>query len=423
MKNVPRVVLGLGLTTAWGRNVTRGALAYAERHGPWDCELPLAGFYTIDALKRLGKINGLIVPSDLAELVASTLGRKMPIVAVGTTSPAAVPRHLPHLHENHAEIAQMAMTHFIERGFRHFAYYAFRGYHMAKLHGNAFVSLLRSHGFECSWFKKEAGEGVRSETANDLKMNEWLRKLPKPVAVLASWDGAAHEVTMACRKMNIAVPEQVAVLGIGNDEYQCLLCNPYLSSLDPGLERLGYESAQMLDNMLRKTGKKRVQTGPTLFPPIRVVTRQSTDVIAVSDERVAAAVRKIHEHLSAGVNVKLLARELGIGRRTLEIAFKKHLGRTVYDEIVRAQIARASRLLEDGELSVAEITQHCGFQQVSHFRTFFKKHTGTTPLEYRIRNQRRRYQGIPYEVDRLPSDTATLRAPKRQLAGCDHRYP
>ncbi|MCL2641591.1 MAG: helix-turn-helix domain-containing protein [Phycisphaerales bacterium] len=225
-------------------------------------------------------------------------------------------------------------------------------------------------------------------------MNEWIRNLPKPVAVLASWNGAAREVTMACRKMNIAVPEQVAVLGTGNDKYHCLLCSPYLSSLDPGLKRLGYESAKMLDRMLRK-GRTRVKAGPTLFPPIRVVTRQSTDVIAVSDERVAAVVRNIREHLAEGVNVKQLVRKLNVGRRTLEIAFKKHLGRTVYDEIVRTQIERASRLLEDGERSVEEIAQHCGFQYVSHFRTFFKKHTETTPLEYRTHNQRQRYQGIP----------------------------
>ncbi|MCL2645492.1 MAG: DNA-binding transcriptional regulator [Phycisphaerales bacterium] len=393
MKNVPRVVLGFGLTAAWGRSVTRGVLAYTERYGPWDYELPLTGPFTADTLRRLGKVNGLIVNSDLADLAASTLKRKVPIVAVGITGPSAVPKHLPHLLENHDEIAKMAVEHFIERGFRNFAYYAFRGYHMAKIYGSAFRSLLHAHGFACSWFKKEAGKDIRSETENDLKMNEWIRKLPKPVAVLASWDGAAREVTMACRKMNIAVPEQVSVLGTGNDEYQCLLCSPHLSSLDPGLERLGYESARMLDHMLRKGG--RVKAGPILFPPIRVVTRQSTDVIAVSDERVAAAVRKIHEHLTAGVNVKQLVHELGMGRRTLELAFKKHLGRTVYDQIVRTQIERASRLLEDGELPVAEIAQRCGIQHASHFCAFFKKQTGSTPLEYRSRNQRQRYQGIP----------------------------
>ncbi|MCL2641507.1 MAG: DNA-binding transcriptional regulator [Phycisphaerales bacterium] len=392
MKNVPRVVLGLGLTAAWGRRVTRGIMTYAERHGPWDCELPLTGPFTADTLRRLGKVHGLIVPSDLAALVTTTLGRNVPVVAVGTTGPSAVPKHLPHLYENHAEIAKMALEHFLERGFRNFAYYAFRGYYMAKIHGNAFLNALQPHQFQCSWFKKE--EGIR-EAANDLKMNEWVRKLPKPVAILASWDGAAREVTMACKKMKIDVPEQVAVLGIGNDEYQCLFCSPHLSSVDTGLERLGYEAAQTLDNMLRKKEGGKVKGGPVLLPPIRVVTRQSTDVIAVNDERVAAAIRNIHDHLSTGINVKQLVRELSIGRRTLELAFEKHLGRTVYDEIVRTQIARASQLLEDGNLSVAKIAQHCGIQQPSHFCAFFKKHTGTTPLEYRSRNQRQRYQGIP----------------------------
>ncbi|MCL2646372.1 MAG: substrate-binding domain-containing protein [Phycisphaerales bacterium] len=409
MKNVPRVALGFKLTTAWGRRVMQGVIAYAERHGPWDCELPLTDSLTTDTLRQLGDVDGLIVQSDLANLVAPALSGKMPVVRVGMPLPDAEPKFQPHLHESPDEIAKMAIEHFRERGFRNFAYYAFRGYYLARIYGNAFVSQLQSRGFECAWFKKEASEDIQSETINSVNMNEWIRKLPKPVAILASWDGAAREVTMACRKMNIAVPEQVAVMGIGNDKYQNLLCSPYISSLDPGLERLGYESAKMLDHMLRKQlapgsaegsrepagGKRGVKASPKLVPPIGVVTRQSTDVIAVSDERVVEAVRKIHEHLTAGVNVKLLVRELGIGRRSLEMAFKKHLGRTIHDEIARTQIERACRLLEDGECSTVEITQRCGFQQVSHFRTFFKKHTKSTPLEYRIRNQRQHYQGIP----------------------------
>ena len=405
MKSVPRVALGFKLTVAWGRRVMQGVIAYAERHGPWDCELPLTEPLTADTLQQLGDVNGLIVQSDLASLVAPALSGKMPVVRVGMPIPDAEPKFPPHLHENPDAVAKMAIEHFMERGFRNFAYYAFRGYYLAGIYGNAFVSQLRSRGFECSWFKKEASEDILSEATNSFNMNEWIRKLPKPVAILASWDGAAREVTMACRKMNIAVPEQVAVMGIGNDKYQSLLCSPYISSLDPGLERLGYESAKMLHHMLapgsaggsRGSAKKGrlAKAGPKLVLPIGVVTRQSTDVIAVSDERVADAVRKIHEHLTAGVNVKLLVRELGIGRRSLEMAFKKHLGRTIHDEIARTQIERACRLLEDGECSTVEITQRCGFQQVSHFRTFFKKHTKSTPLEYRIRNQRQRYQGIP----------------------------
>jgi len=208
----------------------------------------------------------------------------------------------------------------------------------------------------------------------------WLQGLPKPVGILAYDDKLGERVLTACRWAGLAVPNQVAVLGIGNDELMCEVSWPSLSSVSFPTQRLGFEAAEMLDQAMH---------GRTVEPTLRkiqttgVAVRMSTDMLAVDDATITAAVRYIREHAQQRIGVGHGARALGVSRRTLDRRLVAVLGRTVHDELtgVRMQIAR--KLLTDGLHTIAEIASAAGYGTAASFSRAFRQHTGCWPSDYR----------------------------------------
>jgi LacI family transcriptional regulator len=301
---------------------------------------------------------------------------KLPIVVAGNELRAG-------FHQVRADpeaIGRLAAWHLLERGFREFAYYAFDGQPYARLKGMAFKKELARKGYGCAWLESTIARGPTSWWKGRRELISWVKKLPKPVGIFCTWDPVARAVAVACREAGVKVPGEAAILGVNNDELQCGLLNPQLSSIDGGAQRVGIEAASLLQRLM--DGEK---LAPRLVEvdSLRVVVRESTDILAVTDEHVAAAARQIQQELSDGVNVKQIVQRLGVGRRTLEMAFREHLGRTVHDEIVRMQLERATCLLSDGEMSLTNVAVACGFGYQSRLGNFFKKHMGVTPLEYR----------------------------------------
>jgi LacI family transcriptional regulator len=188
----------------------------------------------------------------------------------------------------------------------------------------------------------------------------------------------------ACRRLGVGVPDEVAVLGVDNDEVLCELAAPPLSSIIPNTHRTGYEAAALLEQMM--AGRK--MAGEThLIPPSGLATRQSTDALAIEDTNVAQAVRFIREHACQGIRVQDVIRAVPQARRLLESRFRKLLGRTPHEEIIRVQLNRVKQLLVETDLSLSEIATRTGFAHVEYLSVVFKNKAGTPPSQYRAKNR------------------------------------
>ena len=315
-------------------------------------------------------------------MAAAVRRLKKPAVAVEMQAS----RNMPHVGADPVAIGCLAAKHLMERGFRRFAYCAFHGSLVAMVRGKAFVRSLKSSGYTCEWFKLRSCRTAAEWRPDHAQLMTWVKKLPKPIAVFAVGDAAAREVAMACRDQKISIPGELAILGVDNDDLLCRLCSPQLSSIDTGSQTVGFEAARLLKRMLN--GQKFLNYCVDI-PPAGVVVRESSDVIAVEDPLVAEAVRYIADHLSEGVSVKQMVQHLPVSRRTLEMAFRSHLRRTVHEEIVLARLNRATRLLVDGQTSLAQIASQCGVGHRSRLNGLLKNNTGMTPIEYRRRHQPR----------------------------------
>jgi LacI family transcriptional regulator len=210
----------------------------------------------------------------------------------------------------------------------------------------------------------------------------WLDAVPKPIGIMAVDDSAAHDLAAACLKANVAVPEQVAVIGVNNDDMLCESAWPPLSSVIADYSRMGYAAALLLDRML---AGEQLAPGErmTRLPPLGVADRQSTDVLAIDDAEMADAVRFIREHACDPCSVSDVLRAVPLGRRRLERQFVRTLGRTPHDEILRVQMEAAKRLLLEPALTLPDVAERCGFSSSPTFGRAFVRTVGTSPAAYR----------------------------------------
>ena len=177
------------------------------------------------------------------------------------------------------------------------------------------------------------------------------------------------------------MPDDVGVIGVDNDEPLCLVSDPPLSSIWPNHAQVGYEAARLLDAMLQG---RPPPPAPIYLSPGKIVTRLSTNTLAVADRLVAAAARFIREHASEGINVEDVVRETAVCRSVLQRRFKDVFRRTIHDEIVTARLGRAQELLRDTDLPLALIASKSGFRHQEYMGAVFKQRLNTTPARYRI---------------------------------------
>jgi LacI family transcriptional regulator len=208
----------------------------------------------------------------------------------------------------------------------------------------------------------------------------WVSKLPKPVGIMACYDIKAQQLLDVCRENDLAVPEEIAVIGVDNDPVLCNLTTPPLTSVIPNTHRTGYEAAMLLDRMM---SGERIAPKGYLIPPIGVYTRQSTDVLALADREIAAAVRFIREHACDGATIKDLLRVVPLSRRVLEGRYWKSTGRTPHQDLVRFRIDRVKQLLTETDHSLERIAALAGFDHPEYMSVAFKRETGATPGKFR----------------------------------------
>lgn len=385
MREVQRIALLMGQNIGFCRGVLRGVHAYSIDRPSWvfrDAEPEVS---VVDSLKEWNP-HGIIVHLYDKTLLANLRRWKTPIVSVTNTLPSA---RFPLVIADDRRIGQMAAAHFLDRGFTRFGYFGSDWTGFSKLREAGFREKLEEAGYEVRSCYAEflpRPSAAMSWALTDQMVLDWLAHLDKPAAILASNDVPARQLTDLCRLAGYRVPDDLAILGVDNDELECLLSRPPLSSVQMPREKIGYEAARLLDQIMH--GRTPPEE-PIILPPTKIVTRQSTDIVAIDDPDVSAAVEFIRHHIAEHLNVATVTETISLSRRKLERKFKKLLGRTVLEEIQNARIEQAKRLLIETDFLMGAIAKRSGFGTSGRMTIVFSEKTGMTPTEFRRRNMLR----------------------------------
>jgi LacI family transcriptional regulator len=284
-------------------------------------------------------------------------------------------------------IGQMVAAHLRERGFRRFGIYGIESEDYFEERCNNFVQAVQAAGFPCEIYQAGRREIPLDWEEQQQHVAEWIARLEKPIGIMACTDQLGFWFLDACRRADVAVPEAVAVVACENEESLSTMSIPPLSSVQFNAEKVGYEAAALLERMMSGEAPPEVQT---LIPPLGIVTRQSSDIIAVEDKEIAEALRFIRENATRGLTVDGVLRAIPMSRAVLDQRMRAAIGRTAKVEILRVQLDHVKRLLADTDLSLTQIANRAGFRHPQYMAELFKKKCGKTPGRYRAEHQESR---------------------------------
>ena len=393
-KNIPRIALLIDSTQTARRDFLGGIAKYSKTYGPWlfyteqpsyyklkNIEPNLAKQLLLSNLKKWNPDGIILQDSYLCEelddlniptIVLRTLG-------INLSSHPVV----KSVDDDDSEIGKLAAEHFLIRGYRDFAYCGFKGASWSDNRKESFAQRISKLGFKTNFYEPPKNHEDILWKDEQPYLIQWLKTLPKPIALMACNDDRAQNVLDAARVANVFVPEELAIIGVDNDELICNLTTPPLSSVAVNKEKAGYEAAAIMDKMLR--GEKIQEC--IIAPAKYVVTRESTDITSITDPEINKALKFISEHNNRPLQVNEVVEAVCISRRILEKRFRKILGRSLHKEIRRIHIREICQMLLDTNLTVAEIAERLHHTSDKHFSRYFQREKGISPLQYRKKHQ------------------------------------
>lgn len=382
MRSTPHVAVLIETSRAYGRGLLEGVARYVREHGPWSIYFKPHGLgEPPPPWLRRWKGHGILARIDNREMARAVRATGLPAVDLRGRLPDL---GLPRVGVDNGVLARLAFTHLAERGFRQFAFCGLpcgEHPHMDQRRED-FRRLVEQAGYACAVFEPRLGPRPLAWEREQEQLAEWLRQLPKPIGIMASHDDRGQQLLDACRRAGVHVPEQAAVISVENDIILCSLATPPLTSIDVNAPRVGYEAAALLARLM--AGEKPAQPR-ILLDLCRVVTRQSTDVLALDVPDLARAVRFIRERACEGINVADVLHEVPVSRSVLERQFRQVLGRTPKAEILRVQMERARQLLAETDLPLAAVAVRTGFRTEKYFGDIFHRKVGERAGAYRRR--------------------------------------
>jgi LacI family transcriptional regulator len=361
----------------YGRGLLDGIGRYAMAHGQWVLDVEERGLDEKPSrLLRSWEGDGIIFRSTSPTMVQTIRRKRIPAV---DTNSAVVGHGFPLVYADENRVAQLAATHFLERRFQHFAFCSVEERRWVQWRREAYLRELMRLGLHVhvNALKKSTELSCDQQHRS---LVAWVTGLPKPIGILAANDVCGMRLIAACRTAGLRIPEQVAVLGVDNDEVLCRLTSPPLSSIDLDSPSIGYRAASLLADLMRGVT---ISSEPIWIPAHGVVTRRSTDTLAIEDAELVHALAFIREHACEGIDVENVIRNVGISRATLERRFATHFQTTPRQAIVRVQMEQVKCLLAETDYSLEQIAHRTGYKTQSHLSVAFKRETGLTPGEYR----------------------------------------
>jgi LacI family transcriptional regulator len=365
------------------RRLIRGVARYVQEHEPWAIYLTPAGVEkSLTSWLRSWNGDGVIVYANEADAEA-LLQSRLPVVDLFGK---LVSDTVPLVHADDRAIGRMGAEHLLERGFHRFGFWEYT-------HPDTDWSIARREGFEqtitnagctCdvyrSPFPKPGSGGPDTWERQQHDLMAWLKRLPRPAGVMTSTDLSGQQLLEACLRAGVHVPEEIAVVGADNDELVCRIAIPPLSSVIINDEQRGYEAAALLDRLM---AGERAPKRPVLIEPVGVVTRASTDIMAIDDSAVAHAMRFLREHAAEEIGIDDVARAVAVSRTVLVRRFRRLVGRSIHQEIIRQRLNHAIQLLGETRLELKVIARKAGFRSQAYMNAVFQEKLGKTPGSFR----------------------------------------
>jgi LacI family transcriptional regulator len=358
-----------------------GVQRFAEAQGNWELDI---GPYP-EARKNFSKRFDGIVGRISSETLADARAAGIPVV--NTHIQSSTVEGVPNVLVDSHKAGRMAAEHLIARGLRRIVYIGIRGSLANNENYNGVAAVAKEHGCACSRFYVNL-----LFWSSSIQQKQFVATLSKaaqdwqvPIGIATFEDHLGRSAVTEVQELGWSVPQDIAVISAGNDEIHCCNLFPTLSSIDLGYEQNGYEAARLLATLMR--GRKRPPPAPILVPPKELILRQTSDVFAVTDPRVARALRFLADNSHRAISVGDAAAVAGINRQNLNRLFKRHVGHSINKELIRLRVEAFKRLLVESDMPLKRAGAQAGFGSESQVYRVFKRLNGMTPAEYREKRQ------------------------------------
>ncbi|MCA9418123.1 MAG: DNA-binding transcriptional regulator [Candidatus Omnitrophica bacterium] len=382
MAERPRVVLLIEESAHYGRQILSGVARYVRTHQPWEIFLeqqPLGKMLPPWMLRR--DCHGVISRQTNRSLAKLFHEMKVSVVDL---SDREADFGFPKITSNDRNIGEIAAKHFLDRGIKRFAYFGYKKEMWSDRRLEGFSDYVEAEGYECNayttvWFDRHSGH-MSEWDEERWRIAEWIRSLKKPVGILMCGDTCGQHVIDACHRADAVIPEEVLIMGVGDELETCELCDPPLSSVIPNPEKIGYEAAATLDLMLQG---EIVEPEEVQIDPLGIMERQSTNVVAIEDPDIATALKFIQEHACEGITVSQVLKQVPLSRSLLERRFRKYLRKSPQEVIREEQLKRVKQLLTETDFPLEHIAELAGYKHYEYMSVIFKRHLLETPGQYR----------------------------------------
>lgn len=380
MAQTKRILLLLESARTCERDFLRGIARYSHLHGPWT-------FYRKPKFYLKNRSSGIslaqirafdpdgIVVSDTENLAALLrLGKPTLIHAFKSDT-----YDIPTILGDSEQTGKMAAKHLLGLGFSTFAYCGLGRYYWSRGRYESFRETIVKAGFDVSYFELRPRQ-IQSSLQRELsRLAQWLTSV-RPAGLMACADDCSQYIVEACKLADIRIPEQIGLIGVDNDDMVCELSDPPLSSIALDFAKAGYDAADLLDHLMsdQAAPQQRITVHPS-----HIVTRASTNILAIDDKDVAQAVQFIRQHTNKLIQISDVLAQVSCSQRTLHQKFQAKLGRSVHQEIKRVRIERIAKLLRETDLPISTIAIKLGYSNINHISRYFQQAMNLTPLTYR----------------------------------------
>lgn len=384
MNKTKKVAIFVETSTAYGREILAGIADYLNTHHHWSVFLERADLTArpYDWISS-NQWDGILCRQTDASISNLLLATRVPVVDL--TNVFEIP-FLPWVGSDHSAIGVLGAKYFKDLGVRDFAYCGFTNELWSQLRKEGFRKSVAEFGGDYHVWQSPWTGRAKDYWAKDIeRIAQWITALPKPVGIMAANDLRALHVIEACNQLNVMIPHEVAVLGVDDEKTLSNLYSPRLSSILPDCKQIGFRAAELLDNLMSGSRQKGERI---LIQPKGVIPRPSTDILAVNDQLVVKAIKKMTKMAADDCSLHVLSKELDSSPRVLENRFKKVLNRTVTDVIRWICITRIQKLLLDTDYSLEKVAQQVGYRNTREIDNLFKNHLGISAETYRLRHRK-----------------------------------
>ncbi len=378
---VRRVALLIETSNGYGRTLLAGVYEHMRSGGHWATFLPEHGRGT-PPLRELARWTGDGIIARIETVETARVIERLGVPAVDISAGRLLPS-LPYVETDDALVASLAAEHFLDNGFQHFAYCGERRFRWSENRREHFTRVLAEAGKNVHVFEESSRPATDVEGTLS-RIGDWILNLPKPVAVFACYDARGRQVIDECHRLGLRMPDEVAVLGVDDDELLCSLMTPPLSSIIPDARGAGRLAGELLDRLI----EGETVHMENLLPPLGVAVRRSTDTLAVDDPLLVASVAYIRANVHRGIKPEDVVAAVGATRKMLDQAFVRRLDRSLHEAILQVQFKSVEQLLRESDLKLTAIATRCGFRHPEYMTAAFTKRYGTSPSEWRKGHRR-----------------------------------